>query len=380
MHFPKGEKYVSLLRNASSEDAQKVLEAERQRIRAKVKQQLADIAMITQADEGLPQATQQPADPVKPVAVQQVCTLSAEDTYLLEQLQGALHAHSTLSWEWAACVSLGLRSLEAYCCNKRSVMFPSRKNDHLQGLPGSVTDKEWAVELTEATLSTPGLEREALQSAQPIHALEQSSQLPLKRHRHEKSSSPGETGAVLKSKGVRSDERSAEPAAIGTFEEDEFFMSSSGTDDDGSGQHTNAASPPALVGALLCAPGQNIDQEQAKQARGSVLPHHNDSRQVVKKHRHVSSAGLATSQQPFGRPPAAGERKAVKHQGRNSKAGSNWDAKALSTSRAAPAGKSSVHSAKPVRAVAKSKDAEARPSGQPVRTRAEGGRKRRKKN
>ena len=79
MHFPKGEKYVSLLRNASSEDAQRVLEAERQRIRAKVKQQLADIAMITQADEGLLQATQQPADPVKPAAVQQVCTLSAED-------------------------------------------------------------------------------------------------------------------------------------------------------------------------------------------------------------------------------------------------------------------------------------------------------------
>ena len=80
MHFPKGEKYVSLLRNASSEDAQRALEAERQRIRAKVKQQLADIAMITQVDEGLPQATKQPADPVKPAAVQQVCTIPAEAT------------------------------------------------------------------------------------------------------------------------------------------------------------------------------------------------------------------------------------------------------------------------------------------------------------
>ena len=79
MHFPKGEKYVSLLRNAVTEDAQRALEAERQRIRAKVKQQLADIAMITQVDEGLPQATQQPADPVKPATVQQVCTITAED-------------------------------------------------------------------------------------------------------------------------------------------------------------------------------------------------------------------------------------------------------------------------------------------------------------
>ena len=259
-------------------------------------------------------------------------------------------------------------------------MCPSRRSNHLQGLPSSVAEEGWAVELNEATLSRPGLEREALQSAQPVHALAKSSQLPLKRHRHEKSTSPGGTGAVLKSKGVRGDERSAEPAAIGTFEEDDFFMSSSGTDDNGSEQHPNAPSPPGLAGALLCAPGQKLDEEQqTKQAMVSVSPHHNDSRQGGKAHRHVSSAGLATSQQPPGRPPAAGERTAVKHQGRNSKAGSNRDARALPTSRAAPAGKCGVHSAKPVKAVAKRKDAEARPSGQPVRTRAEGGRKRRKK-
>ena len=260
-------------------------------------------------------------------------------------------------------------------------MCLSRRKIHLQGLPASMADEGRAVESNAATLSTPGLEREALQSAQPIHALEKSSQPPLKRRRHEKSSSPGETGAVLKSKGVRSDERGVEPAAIGTFEEDEFFMSSSGTDDDGSEQHPKAASSPGLAGALLCAPGQSIDKEQqAKQAMVSVSPHHNDSRQGVRAPRHVSSAGLATSQQPPGRRPAAGVRKAVKHQGRNSKAGSNREARALSTSKAAPAGKSSTQSAKPVKAVAKSKDAEARPSGQPVRTRAEGGRKRRKKN
>ena len=63
VHFPKGEKYVSLLRNAEDPEAQKVLEAERKRIRAKVRQQQADIAMISQPDEGNPQPQQQPAQP-----------------------------------------------------------------------------------------------------------------------------------------------------------------------------------------------------------------------------------------------------------------------------------------------------------------------------
>ena len=61
VHFPKGEKYVSLLRNAEDTEAQRALEAERARIRAKVQQQLADEAMITQADEGRPQSLLQPA-------------------------------------------------------------------------------------------------------------------------------------------------------------------------------------------------------------------------------------------------------------------------------------------------------------------------------
>lgn len=63
VNYPKGEKYVSLLRNAEDPEAQKALEAERKRIRAKVTQQLADIAMITQPDEGNPQVLKQPAQP-----------------------------------------------------------------------------------------------------------------------------------------------------------------------------------------------------------------------------------------------------------------------------------------------------------------------------
>ena len=248
----------------------------------------------------------------------------------------------------------------------------------MQGLPKSLEENAWTIESKGAILSMPSLKREPLQIAQPVHAPEKSSQPLLKRNRQEKTSVLGETGAVHKGKEVCSNERSAELAATGTFEEDEFFMSSSGTEGDGSKQHTNAASSPGLAGGLLYAPGQNIAEEQAKQAM-SVLPHHKDSMQNVKPLGHMPSAGLATSQQPLGRLPAMGERKAVNHQGGNSKASNTRDARAFSTSRAAPAGKSSMNGGNPIKAVAKSKDAVARPVGQPLRTRAEGGRKRRKK-
>ena len=77
VHFPKGEKYVSLLRNAEDTEAQRLLEAERARIRAKVQQQLADEAMITQADEGRPQSLQQPATEQAALKAQQVHKVSS---------------------------------------------------------------------------------------------------------------------------------------------------------------------------------------------------------------------------------------------------------------------------------------------------------------
>ena len=52
VHFPKGEKYVSILRNAEEPAAQAVLVAERDRLRALVHKQQAEIAMVTEADEG----------------------------------------------------------------------------------------------------------------------------------------------------------------------------------------------------------------------------------------------------------------------------------------------------------------------------------------
>jgi hypothetical protein len=52
VHFPKGEKYVSVLRNAEEPAAQAVLVAERERLRALVHKQQAEIAMMTEADEG----------------------------------------------------------------------------------------------------------------------------------------------------------------------------------------------------------------------------------------------------------------------------------------------------------------------------------------
>ena len=53
LHFPRGEKYVSLLRDAAADDAdgQAHLDAERQRLRTLVKRQLAESAVITEADE-----------------------------------------------------------------------------------------------------------------------------------------------------------------------------------------------------------------------------------------------------------------------------------------------------------------------------------------
>ena len=55
MHFPKGEKYVSLLRDAPADapEAQLHLQAERQRLMRLVKQQVAESAAVTEADEGI---------------------------------------------------------------------------------------------------------------------------------------------------------------------------------------------------------------------------------------------------------------------------------------------------------------------------------------
>ena len=52
LHFPRTEKYVSLLKAAPDAAAQEQLEAERARLRGLVKQHLAEVAMLTQGDEG----------------------------------------------------------------------------------------------------------------------------------------------------------------------------------------------------------------------------------------------------------------------------------------------------------------------------------------
>lgn len=56
LHFPKGERYVSILKEAAEPEAQAKLEAERTRLKAVIKHQLAESAMLTEADEGLGQA------------------------------------------------------------------------------------------------------------------------------------------------------------------------------------------------------------------------------------------------------------------------------------------------------------------------------------
>eukprot|EP00887_Chlorella_sp_A99_P007649 scaffold20.g7649.t1 len=52
LHFPKGEKYVSLLKDAQGAEAQARLDAERARLRALVATQLVEAALVGEADEG----------------------------------------------------------------------------------------------------------------------------------------------------------------------------------------------------------------------------------------------------------------------------------------------------------------------------------------
>ena len=63
LHFPKGERYVSILKEATEPEAQAKLDAERIRLKALIKHQLAESAMLTEADEGLGQAE----PPVRPL-------------------------------------------------------------------------------------------------------------------------------------------------------------------------------------------------------------------------------------------------------------------------------------------------------------------------
>ena len=51
-HFPKGEVYVSIIKSAESPEAQKELDEKRARLRALVKESLAEEAMLAEPDEG----------------------------------------------------------------------------------------------------------------------------------------------------------------------------------------------------------------------------------------------------------------------------------------------------------------------------------------
>lgn len=55
VHFPKGERYVSILKEATEPQAQVVLAAERARLKKLIKHQMAETALIADADEGLGQ-------------------------------------------------------------------------------------------------------------------------------------------------------------------------------------------------------------------------------------------------------------------------------------------------------------------------------------
>lgn len=59
LHFPRGEKYVALLRQAAEPAAAAALDAERARLRALVRAQLAEAALLGDADEGAALAARQ---------------------------------------------------------------------------------------------------------------------------------------------------------------------------------------------------------------------------------------------------------------------------------------------------------------------------------
>ena len=52
LHFPKGEKYVSIVKTAEEPAGAAALDRERSRLRALLARQLAEVAMVTEADEG----------------------------------------------------------------------------------------------------------------------------------------------------------------------------------------------------------------------------------------------------------------------------------------------------------------------------------------
>ena len=66
MHFPKGERYVSILKDAAEPEAQAALVAERARLRKLVRHQMAETAMIADADEGFGQNADEVSNDICP--------------------------------------------------------------------------------------------------------------------------------------------------------------------------------------------------------------------------------------------------------------------------------------------------------------------------
>ena len=78
LHFPKGERYVSILKAAAEPEAQAKLDAERTRLKTVIKHQRAESAMLTEADEGLGQAE----PPVGPSSVESWCYMPSQHDLL----------------------------------------------------------------------------------------------------------------------------------------------------------------------------------------------------------------------------------------------------------------------------------------------------------
>ena len=397
VNYPKGEKYVSLLRNAEDPEAQKVLEAERKRIRAKVRQHLADIAMITQPNEGIPQLRKQPTQPQASPSPDQV---SMQLYYPGQERQTARvsclgKAHASRQWGshfahfagwWRTCST----SAVVWASGRRRRMLDNSLLTILimQDMPNPDEAKPRAQALTKAALRTPASKQKALSADQHEQPpLKGSSVLSALAGQTIAASAapPSEPGRQSAGAPVASSRQQGGGLAGGDaepddIEEDDFFMSSSADEAVQVKQPAHLSQPSDLPAIL---PQERISSEQQHLASASMMHHHSKHRKGIQHSRKL--------------PP--GQRRADQGLKIHAKLAVPSVPKAMkqvhkkrSTARQAAPGKLTVTArGQPCRgqpdgrapsATADKPSPGAAPDkrqGQPLRTRADGGRKRRKK-
>ncbi|KAL4437487.1 hypothetical protein ABPG77_003468 [Micractinium sp. CCAP 211/92] len=302
LHFPKAEKYVSILRQADTAEAQEALDAERSRLRALVKRQLAEAALLAEADEGAALANGAPAAVAAPGA-------AAGRPAAAAQLVAGEGGEGELEEEDD---------------------FFLGSDEEAEG-PAAAQQAQQAQQQQAGRPSAP---REARTAGRPVAGAK-------RKARH--SAEPQHAGSSSDEDGAGADSSEDEQAAGASSDDWQAGGSSEGEEGDEELRQQ--------VGLPAAAHKQRGGQQQGTQP-GSAGRQRQQQRDRGSKPR-----------QQQGRNPASGgkQRKGEQQQ----RAGS---------SRPPPQQKQQHPKAKPERS-----KAQEQPAGAPLRTRAEGGRKRRKK-